>query len=150
MTGEASRGDPGGSSPREAILSAGLTARISTVVTAADTAIAAGSGDVPVLGTPRLLALAEAATVAAIAPHLQPGRTSVGTQVSLDHRKASPVGSQVEVSAELREVDGSRLVFGVTAADQDGAVLGVGTVHRMVVDRERFLGRLGRSAHAGS
>jgi fluoroacetyl-CoA thioesterase len=95
MTGEATRGDPAGSSPRGPALSAGLTARIRTVVTEADTAIAVGSGDVPVLGTPRLLALAEAATVAAAAPHLEPGRTSVGTQVSLDHRRASPVGSLV-------------------------------------------------------
>jgi fluoroacetyl-CoA thioesterase len=126
-------------------LSAGLTARIRTVVTEADTAIAVGSGDVPVLGTPRLLALAEAATVAAVAPHLQPGRTSVSTQVRLDHRKASPVGAQVEVSAELQQVEGSRLVFGVTAADEDGALLGEGTVHRVVVDRERFLGRPGRA-----
>jgi fluoroacetyl-CoA thioesterase len=143
MTGEASGGTLREPSPRGVALSAGLTARIRTVVTEADTAIAAGSGDVPVLGTPRLLALAEAATVAAVAPHLQPGRTSVGTQVSLDHRKASPVGSQVEVSAELREVDGSKLVFGVTAADQDGVLVGAGTVHRVVVDRDRFLGRLG-------
>jgi fluoroacetyl-CoA thioesterase len=100
---------------------------------------------VPVLGTPRLLALAEAATVAAVTPHLQPGQTSVGTQITLAHRMASLVGARVEVSAELREVEGSRLAFGVTAADQDGAMLGEGTVHRVVVDRERFLGRLGRA-----
>jgi fluoroacetyl-CoA thioesterase len=143
MTGEASGRDPGGSSTCGSALSRGLTARIRTVVTEADTAIAVGSGDVPVLGTPRLLALAEAATVAAVAPHLRPGQTSVGTLVRLDHRKASPIGAQVEVSAELREVEGSRLVFGVAATDHDGALVGDGTVHRVVVDRERFLGRLG-------
>jgi predicted thioesterase len=96
---------------------------------------------VPVLGTPRLLALAEQATVAAIARHLPPGQTSVGTQVRLEHRKACPVGAEVLVSAQLLEVDGSRLVFSVLAADQHGALVGDGFVHRVAVDRDRFLAR---------
>ncbi len=126
-----------------AALAAGLTAQVSTVVTDADTAIAMGSGDVRVLGTPRLLALAESATVAALAPRLQPGQTSVGTKVILEHRKASPVGAEVLVSAELLEVDGNKLVFSVLAADRDGALVGDGFVHRVLVDRDRFLARLG-------
>src|SRR5947207_2067990 len=77
----------------------------------------AGSGDVPVLATPRLLALAEAATVAAIAPHLAPGMTSVGTSASLEHRRASPVGTKLVVEAELTEVDGRRLVFSFIARE---------------------------------
>src|SRR5499427_6713239 len=77
----------------------------------------AGSGDVPVLATPRLLALAEAATVAAISPHLAPGMTSVGTSVSLEHRRASPVGAEVVVEAELTEVDGRRLMFSFIARE---------------------------------
>jgi hypothetical protein len=74
-------------------LAAGLRATVRHVVTEADTAIKAGSGDVPVLGTPRLLALAEAACVAALEPHLDPGMTSVGTRVALEHRRASPAGT---------------------------------------------------------
>src|SRR6266436_558727 len=84
-------------------VAAGQRASVSAVVADADTAISAGSGDVPVLATPRLLALAEAATVAAIAPHLPPGMTSVGTSASLEHRRASPVGAEVVVEAELTE-----------------------------------------------
>jgi len=90
---------------------------VSAVVADADTAISAGSGDVPVLATPRLLALAEAAAVAAIAPHLAPGMTSVGTSASLEHRRASPVGAEVVVEAELTEVDGRRLVFSFIARE---------------------------------
>jgi predicted thioesterase len=86
-------------------VAAGQRASVSAVVADADTAISAGSGDVPVLATPRLLALAEAAAVAAIAPHLAPGMTSVGTSASLEHRRASPVGAEVVVEAELTEVD---------------------------------------------
>jgi fluoroacetyl-CoA thioesterase len=130
----------------------GQRARVSIVVTESDTAVAAGSGDVPVLATPRLLALAEAASVAAVAPHLEPGQTSVGTAASLEHRRASPVGAEVEVEAELTEVDGRRLVFGFIARHTghgagepepgDSEPVGAGTVERVVVDRDRFLTRL--------
>jgi predicted thioesterase len=98
-------------------VAAGQRASVSAVVADADTAISAGSGDVPVLATPRLLALAEAAAVAAIAPHLAPGMTSVGTSASLEHRRASPVGAEVVVEAELTEVDGRRLMFSFIARE---------------------------------
>src|SRR5215472_9419860 len=96
-------------------LAAGLRATVRHVVTEADTAIEAGSGDVPVLATPRLLALAEAACVAALESHLDEGMTSVGTGVALEHRRASPVGAEIEVEAELTELAGRRLVFGFVA-----------------------------------
>jgi fluoroacetyl-CoA thioesterase len=106
-------------------LAAGLRATVRAAVTDADTAEAMGSGNLPVLATPRLLALAEAATVAAVAPNLTDGLTTVGTAVSLEHRKASPLGAEVVVEAELTEVDGRRLVFGFIArpahSDADGA-----------------------------
>ena len=135
-------------------LAAGLRASVRAVVGEADTAIEAGSGDVPVLATPRLLALAEAACVAAVEPHLGPGMTSVGTAVSLEHRRASPVGAEIMVEAELTEVDGRRLVFsfivrqstpgsgdpGEGDAEED-LVVGAGTVERVVVDRDKFLAR---------
>src|SRR5258708_2089772 len=114
------------------------------VASEADAAAAMGSGDVPVLATPRLLALAEAAAVAAVAPQLADGLTSVGTSVSLEHRRASPLGAEIVVEAELTEVNGSRLVFGfiarVDGTDED-LVLGAGTVERVVVDRARFISR---------
>jgi len=141
-------------------VAAGQRASVSAVVADADTAISAGSGDVPVLATPRLLALAEAAAVAAIAPQLAPGMTSVGTSASLEHRRASPVGAEVVVEAELTEVDGRRLVFsfiaresarragpapggeaGSAAGDGEDLVVGAGTVERVLVDRAAFLAR---------
>ena len=119
-------------------LAPGLLAELRVVVSEADTAIAAGSGDVPVLATPRLLALAEAASVAAIEPQL---------------------GAEIVVEAELTEVAGRRLVFsfivrhsppgnggdGGPDADED-LVVGAGTLERVVVDREKFLARLVSSA----
>ena len=121
----------------------GLRAAVRVTVAAGDTAIEAGSGDLPVLATPRLLALAEAATVAIAAPRLPPGQTSVGIAVELAHRRPSPVGAQVLVEAELTEIDGARLTFAVTArAAGGGPLIGTGTVQRAVVDRDRFIARL--------
>jgi fluoroacetyl-CoA thioesterase len=123
-------------------VAAGITATVKLTVSDADTAIAVGSGEVPVLGTPRLLALAESATVTALAGRLDPGQTSVGTRVQLDHLKASPVGATVEVRAGLVAVDGRLLRFEIAAEDGSGQLVGHGEVTRVVVDRDRFLARL--------
>ncbi|MDH6462582.1 fluoroacetyl-CoA thioesterase [Micromonospora sp. A200] len=121
----------------------GLTARVELTVTDADTAQAVGSGDVPVLGTPRLLALAEAATVAATAAHLPAGSTTVGSRVELEHRAATPVGRTVVAQARLAEVAGRRLVFEVTVTD-GGETVAEGRVERALVDRQRFVARAAR------
>ena len=121
----------------------GQSATLEFEVTDADTAVAVGSGDLAVLGTPRLLAWCEAATCAAIADSLDEGRTSVGTRVSLEHLVASPVGERVEVQASVAYVDGRLVRFTVAASHaSDGKVVGTGEVTRVLVDRERFLSRL--------
>jgi fluoroacetyl-CoA thioesterase len=128
-------------------LAPGLRASVRLVVTDTDTATAMGSGDVPVLATPRLLALAEAASVAAVTPSLESGVTSVGTSVAMEHKRASAIGAEVVVEAELTEVEGRRLVFRFIAWQQraDGSardednVVGAGTVERVLVDRDGFV-----------
>lgn len=115
-------------------------------VTEADTAAAVGSGSLPVLGTPRLLAWCEATTCAAIDPLLAAGETSVGTRVQLEHLAPSPVSQEVEVTARLAYADGRLRRFSVAARnvgpDGPGALVGSGEVTRVVVDAERFLSRL--------
>jgi fluoroacetyl-CoA thioesterase len=122
-------------------LEPGLTARVELTVAEPDTAQDVGSGDVPVLATPRLLALAEAATVRATAGRLPSGSTSVGTRVELEHLAATPIGGTVTATVELSTVDGRRLDFTVAVHDNDQLVAR-GTIERVVVDRERFLARL--------
>ncbi|MFI7516640.1 thioesterase family protein [Micromonospora echinofusca] len=129
----------------ESALTPGLTARVELTVTDADTAQAVGSGDVPVLGTPRVLALAEAATVAATADRMPGGSTTVGTRVELDHRAATPVGRTVVAQARLSAVDGRRLHFEVSVSDGDETVA-EGRVERVLVDRQRFVERAARSS----
>jgi fluoroacetyl-CoA thioesterase len=118
----------------------GAVARVQLTVTDADTAQAVGSGDVPVLGTPRVLALIEAATVAATAKRLPPGATTVGTRAELDHRAPTAVGHTVVAEALLTKADGRRLTFEATVRDGD-AVVAEGRVERIVVDRQRFVQR---------
>ena len=121
----------------------GSTAEILHEVTDEDTAVALGSGDVPVLATPRLLALAEQATVRAVSSVMSGASTTVGTRVELDHVHATPVGHKVAVRAALVHVDGRTLSFEVTAEHPaDRRVVGHGRVTRVVVDRDAFLGRL--------
>lgn len=109
-------------------------------VTDADTAMALGSGDVPVLATPRLVAWMEAATVQAAEVLLAPGQTTVGTAVRISHLRATGVGGAVEVTATPpQDTAGRRLTFGVLAVDGSGQVVGQGEVDRVIVDRARFL-----------
>ena len=112
-------------------------------VTHDDTAAAVGSGSLPVLGTPRLLAWLEAATCACLDPVLPEGLTSVGTRVQVEHLAASAVGAEVEVSASSAYEDGRLHRFTVGARDAtSGKVLAAGEITRVVVDAERFLSRL--------
>ncbi|HEX5862600.1 MAG TPA: thioesterase [Nocardioides sp.] len=120
-----------------------MDATLTFTVTDDDTAAAVGSGSLPVLGTPRLLAWCEAATCAAIDPSLGQGSTSVGTRVALDHQGASAVGEEVEVTASTAFVDGRLHRFTVAARHtSDGKVVATGDITRVVVDAERFLSRL--------
>src|SRR6266508_1898804 len=128
---------PGSTAPPETPATwVGSMARVQLTVTDADTAQAMGSGDVPMLGTPRVLALTEAATVAATATRLPPGATTVGTRVELDHRAPTPVGRTVVAQARLSKVEGRRLTFEVSVTD-GGDVVAEGRVERVLVDRHR-------------
>ncbi|MDP9406303.1 MAG: thioesterase [Actinomycetota bacterium] len=118
-------------------LTPGLHATVALTVGDADTAVALGSGDVAVLGTPRVVALAEQAAVAAVQGALPPERTSVGTRVELDHLAASRVGATVTATAELTAVEGRRLTFTVVVREGDAEVAR-GRHLRAVVDRARF------------
>ena len=115
----------------------GLTGELTAVVTDRDTAREIGSGEVRVLATPRVVALVEAATLAALAGALDEDTTSVGTRVELDHLLPSPVGAEVTATAELVEVAGRRLTFAVTLTSGPDT-LARGRITRAAVPRSRF------------
>lgn len=116
------------------------TSSVTHVVGDDDTALAVGSGDLPVLGTPVVLAWCEEATCAAL--ELPPGQTSVGTRVDLEHLAASPVGTEVTATATVIHTDGRLVRFQVAALDAAGTLLASGEIRRVIVDRERFMGRI--------
>lgn len=120
----------------------GLSATVDLAVADADTAVAMLSGEVPVLATPRLVALFEEASMKAVAGQLAPNETTVGMRVQIDHLAPTPVGTVVTADATLDKIEGRRLTFTVSAKDPRGLV-GAGKVTRVVVDVERFLDKLG-------
>lgn len=118
-----------------------LTHTSQLLVTAADTATAAGSGDMPVLATPRMIALMENAAMLAVADELDEGLSTVGGEMNVRHLAPTPVGATVEASALLVSVEGKRLTFHVTARQGD-KLIGEGTHTRFIVNRLTFLSKL--------
>lgn len=125
------------------VIEVGQRASSSFTVGAADTAIALGSGDVPALATPRLIAWSEAVTVRALGGHIADEVTTVGTRIELDHVGASPVGTAVTVEAVLSQADGRNLAFDIRAWQGEDNTIGRGRISRVLVERRRFLDRLG-------
>ena len=118
----------------------GLSAIATMVVTDTDTAVALRSGDVPALATPRVVGLAEEASVQAVSGLLDDDQTTVGFRVQLDHLAPTPIGGEVAAEATLECVESRRLTFRVSVTDGRGLVA-AGRITRVVVDRQRFLDR---------
>ena len=110
-------------------------------VTEAVTAEKMGSGDMPVLATPAMMALMENAAMLAVANHLPEGSTTVGGHISSSHLRPSKIGDMVRAEAEVTKVDGRKIEFKV-AAYSGNVVLGEGTHLRFIVYREKFLSKL--------
>ena len=127
------------------MLEPGLQATVEETVTEEMTAERLGSGDVAVLGTPAVLALAEAAAVAAVSRELSEDQTTVGSSVELQHIAPTPVGAAVAATAGLVEVDGRTLRFTFELTDPAGPIAR-GTHARVIVDRGRFVDTAARRA----
>lgn len=124
------------------MLETGLSARSVTTVTAENTAAAMGSGDLPVFATPAMIALMEHAAMDAVAGSLPAGSTTVGSEMNATHLKPSGLGAEITATAVLTEVEGRKLTFNVGARDAQG-MIGEGTHVRYIVDREKFMSKLG-------
>lgn len=127
-------------------LVAGLAGSVHLTVTGADTALFLRSGDVPVLGTPRLVALCEEASCRAIGGRLGATRTSVASRLQFDHLAPVPIGATVTAEATLEKVEGRRLVFTLSVtldADDRAGLVAAGRLTRVLVDRPAFLAKAG-------
>jgi fluoroacetyl-CoA thioesterase len=119
-------------------LAPGLTGTLEHVVSEEDTSAAMGTSDVIVLGTPRIILLAEQAIKAALEGHLSPELSAVEHRVELAHLAPTAIGKSVRAEAFLEAVDGRRLVFRISVTDSRGLVA-AGRFTRVVVSRQRFL-----------
>lgn len=123
-------------------LKPGLTATAETIVRETNTALAMGSGSLHVFATPSMIALMEQAACNAVTACLDEESTSVGTLVNITHDAATGMGKKVTAAATLTAVKGRKLVFEITAADEDKQI-GKGTHERFIVNKEKFMAKLG-------
>mgnify|MGYP003290393476 CR=1 FL=1 len=119
-------------------ITVGIKGEAFTTVEREDTAYEVGSGSLLVYATPCMIALMEGAACEALAPCLPEDKTSVGTQLTVSHISATPVGMEVRAEAEVIAVDKSIVTFKVSAYDEAG-LIGEGTHQRAVITTQRFL-----------
>lgn len=122
-------------------LSVGLSAIENQRVTSNTTARHYGSGLVDVFATPAMIAMMEKAALNAVQDKLPEGYNTVGVEISVTHTKATPKGMKVRSEATLKEVNGNKLLFEVTAWDEEG-VIGKGTHRRSIIETEKFMNRI--------
>lgn len=120
------------------MLTLGIEKELEIIVTPQDTAKAYGSGLVEVFATPAMIALMEKTALLLVAPYLEEGKNTVGTEISVKHIKATPLGKRVQSYAKLIEIDGPKLKFQVEAYDEDGWI-GTGTHKRYMIDEKSFM-----------
>ena len=119
----------------------GTKGRSTGTVTEENTALAAGSGDLKVFATPFMIALMENAAANSITSFLDEGQSSVGTQISVTHEAATPVGMKVWAESEVIAVDGRKVCFNVEAFDEAGKI-GGGTHERFIISSDKFVKRV--------
>ena len=119
-------------------LHTGIRAEREVPVTTQNTAMALGSGGLPVYATPAMITLMEFCAAESFLPFLPEGSSTVGTRIDVKHLSATPVGMTVRCETELVEVDRRRLVFACKAFD-DAGLIGEGIQERFVVDNAKFM-----------
>ena len=119
----------------------GLKQTSELTVTEAVTAVSVGSGDMPVLATPMMMALMENAAMLAVKNALPEGCTTVGGRIESSHLRPSKIGDVVKAEAEVTKVDGKMIEFKVSAYCGE-TLLGEGTHLRFIVNREKFMSKL--------
>ena len=122
----------------------GDTYEVRETVTEFKTAQSLGSGALPVIGTPYMLAMMENAAFLLMQRDLPEGKSSVGIQAAFSHISPTPVGMEVRAVAEVTALseNGKTADFAVKAYDASG-LIGEGTHRRAVVSVERFLQKCG-------
>jgi predicted thioesterase len=123
-------------------LTIGTTHQVQFKVTESHLANHIGSGLLPVLSTPSLIAWLEFTAMESVSSCLSKNETTVGIAVSFHHLKASSLHAVVVCQATVTAIDGRRISFEVKAFDAAQTLIGSGTHDRFVVDSDRFMAKL--------
>ena len=103
-----------------------------------DTAKEVGSGSLLVYATPCMVALMEGAACEAIEEAMDESKTTVGTELNIQHISATPVGLEVRAEAVVTAVEGKVITFEIHAFDEAGEI-GKGTHKRAIINAQKFL-----------
>ena len=118
-------------------MNTGIKGTMERTVTTELTAKVIGSGELDVLATPALIALAEETAWKSVAAELEPGQGTVGTRMELSHIAATPVGMTVRCETTLTAIDRRKLTFQIEVFDEREKVA-EGTHDRFIVDNDAF------------
>ncbi|RZT35490.1 thioesterase family protein [Cupriavidus agavae] len=105
--------------------------------------------DLRIYATPELVRDIEQTCLDFLQGHVAPGQSSVGTEVSVEHAGATPLGGELRIEVEVIAVEGRSVTFRVAAHD-DVETVCTGTHRRFVVDIERLKSRVRKKADAGA
>ena len=119
-------------------ITVGMKGEVSTLVEREDTAREVGSGSLLVYATPCMVALMEGAACEAIEEAMDDSKTTVGTELNIQHLSATPVGLEVRAEAVVTAVEGKVITFSLRAFDEAGEI-GKGTHKRVLVNSQKFL-----------
>ena len=91
-----------------------------------------------VLSTPAMIGLMERTSVELTTPYLDENEQTVGIHVDVKHFASTRIGQSVTITVELLEVNGNKLRFAVSAANDQGVQIGAGTHRRALIHTEQF------------
>jgi fluoroacetyl-CoA thioesterase len=99
-----------------------------------------------VLATGYMVGLIEWTCIQAINPHLNwPEEQTVGTHINVNHIAPTPPGLTVQVTVQLKQVEGKKLVFNIEARD-DVELISQGTHERFIIYPEKFNKKVAQKA----
>jgi predicted thioesterase len=129
-------------------IGAGLKGERKLLVTSEVAVDFLGPEEARVLGTPWLIGLLELTARDSVKPYLQGGEDTVGTEVSVRHLAATPMGMAVTLHSEVLEVADRRIKFRLEAFDEREKIA-EGTHERYVINVAKFATRLAAKKSAG-
>ena len=124
------------------LIEIGILREDKRIVNQEDTAVAMKSGDLSVYATPALVAYLEYTAKELVRKYLEDNETTVGIKMDVNHIKASKVGASIHSKAEVIKAEGKKITFKVEAYE-GGTLIGFGTHERFVVDKLKFISKLG-------